>query len=76
MGWRHTPEEVDMVAYVVAGTDLADRALVDRALVDRAVGADGSVDEVWRGLRIVRVCEPRTHDTPARTPPSGSRLSD
>ncbi|MER6831821.1 hypothetical protein ABT352_37940 [Streptosporangium sp. NPDC000563] len=62
-----------MAAYVVVSTV---SALADRALADRVVGVVGVVGEVWRGLRIVGVREPRTHDIPARVPPSGSRRGD
>ncbi|MFF5246382.1 hypothetical protein ACFY3V_19020 [Streptosporangium sp. NPDC000095] len=67
-----------MAAYVVVSTDsaLADRALADR-VVGVGVGVVGvGVGEVWRGLRIVGGREPRTHDIPARVPPSGSRRGD
>ncbi|MEU8206551.1 hypothetical protein [Streptosporangium sp. NPDC049046] len=62
-----------MAAYVVVSTD---SALADRALADRVVGVVGGGGEVWRGLRIVGGREPRTHDIPARVPPSGSRRGD
>ncbi|MFF5114386.1 hypothetical protein [Streptosporangium sp. NPDC000509] len=59
-----------MAAYVVVSTD---SALADRALADRVIGVVG---EAWRGLRIVGGREPRTHDIPARVPPSGSHRGD